>query len=82
MKLLIYVCPTGCGNYYGTSGMPDLSVALTGAKTEDKANISVEESRVGVQGMRHTRAECPDCRQQGKFVERKLIEIDVPAAAL
>lgn len=67
----IYVCPR-CLGYYGASGMPLLEDAGTGPKTEDRHIISKELSRFkeGVAGLRHSRAECPDCRLQGVYIER------------
>lgn len=79
MRIQVYVCPTdGCGNYYGTSGMPDLSKQYTGPKTEDRFQVPLEQSRVGVAGKRHSRAECPDCRQNGIYVDRELRMIVIP----
>lgn len=69
-KINVYVCPTpNCGNYYGVAGMPNLSREFTGPKVEDRAHL---EEATGSQ-MRHTRAECPDCRANGIFVERVLV---------
>jgi hypothetical protein len=74
--LRVYVCPTlGCGDYYGVPDMEDLTTRLTGPKTEDRHIISKEESRVGIAGKRHTRAECPSCRERGEFVQRELVEL-------
>jgi hypothetical protein len=82
VEVKVYVCPTeGCTNYYGASNMGDLSLQYTGVKREDKHLLPAEDSRVGVEGMRHNRAECPDCRQRGVFVERELRTIRLPARA-
>lgn len=79
MQIKVYVCPTdGCQNYYGASGMPDLSEEHTGPKTEDRHQVPLDQSRVGVAGMRHSRAECPDCRQNGVYVDRELRTIVLP----
>lgn len=80
MKVQLYICPTpGCDNYYGSSGMPaDLEDRHTGPKTEDRHQVPLKDSRVGVAGMRHSRAECPTCRVQGKYVDRVLVTVDAP----
>lgn len=70
----VYVCPTpGCGNYYGSSGMPDLSQEFSGPKVEDKA--AYERSH-GSQ-YRCSRAECPDCRLKGNPVQRVPLDVAV-----
>lgn len=76
MKIQVYVCPTdGCMNYYGTSDMPDLTEEYTGPKTENRSQVPADQSRVGIAGARHSRAECPDCRQRGVYVDRELLTI-------
>lgn len=85
MEIEVYVCPTpGCGNYYGAKGMPVLEDHHTGPKTEDRHQIPAADSRVGVMGMRHNRAECPDCRIRGTYVQRQrvTVAVEVPTAAL
>lgn len=48
MNLRFYVCPTpNCGNYYGSSGMPDLATSMT------HGGESNERSRA--------RDICPEC---------------------
>lgn len=77
-QIHVYVCPTeGCGNYYGTSSMPDLDKEYTGPKTEDRHQVPASQSPLGIVGVRHTRAECPDCRQRGIRVDRRLCSITV-----
>lgn len=73
----VYVCPSpGCGDYFGHSGIaPDLSSHPTGPKTEDRHQVTKDASRVGVAGKRHSRAECPSCRERGIFVERQLVDV-------
>ena len=69
--IAFYACPTpGCGNYFGHNDMGELEKAHTGPKTEDRHQISAEDSRVGEAGMRHSRAECPACRTKGIYVDR------------
>jgi hypothetical protein len=59
----LYICPTpGCGNYYGSSSMPDLS-------RERKYSITHRPSG--------TRDECPDCKAEGRTVRRELREVVV-----
>ena len=78
LKVAVYVCPTpGCGNYYGASTMGDLGKQFTGPKVEDRAGLA----RATGSEMRHTRAECPDCRQRGLAVERKLVERTIQVEA-
>lgn len=55
--------------------MPELHKEHTGPKTEDRHQVPVEQSRVGEPGMRHSRAECPDCRQRGIYVDRELLTV-------
>lgn len=76
--LRVYVCPTpGCGDYFGHSGIPaDLARHGTGPKTEDRHIVSAEDSRMGKAGIRHSRAECPSCRERGIFVERQCVELE------
>lgn len=69
MHLQFVVCPTpGCGSYFGSSGMGDMSevVAQKGANFEPR-----DSSRW------HTRASCPNCRQRGLSVQRMLISVSV-----
>lgn len=71
MDIEVYACPTdGCPDYYGTTGMKPLENLHTGPKTEDRHQVSVKASRVGVAGRRHSRAECPSCRSRGVYVDR------------
>jgi hypothetical protein len=70
MIIELYVCPTsGCGSYYGTDGMPDLTV-----KNQHTHGINFE---VIPQDQWHSRAECPSCRARGERVERQLVRIDL-----
>lgn len=74
VPIRVYVCPTpGCGNYFGASGMPDLTTAMTGVRTENRHEY---EQAHGTK-WRHNRAECPDCRANGKEVQRKLVQVNV-----
>lgn len=76
VTIQVYVCPTkGCGNYYGTKSIEslDLHNQFTRPRVEDRAAY---EQAHGTQ-YRHTRAECPDCRQRGVKVERALVFIEV-----
>lgn len=83
MDIRVYVCPTpGCGDYFGHTDMPDLAAATTGPKTEDRHQVSQLESRVNVAGKRHSRAECPSCRERGVFVERILCSISIDVSNL
>lgn len=71
MLIEVYVCPTpGCGSYYGTDGMPDLTV-----KNQHTHGINFE---VIPQDQWHSRAQCPKCRTLGKQVERVKIPIILP----
>lgn len=76
MQIVIYACPTeGCGNYYGSSSARDLTQEITGQFGQNFERRPPE--------MWHSRAQCPDCRAQGKQVERVpvVLNIEVPAAA-
>lgn len=74
----LYVCPTpGCGDYYGSSQMPDLGAEFTGPKCEDRGAL---EARTG-SPYRHSRAACPSCRLRGVAVERALVRVAVPVPA-
>lgn len=74
MKVSLYICPTkGCGNYYGSSGMPDMEQAMTGVRTENRH----EYERVHGTPWSHNRAECPDCRDRGIKVQRKLVTVQI-----
>lgn len=63
-QILVYVCPTrGCGNYYGDQTFrkdrtPDIDVVKS-RRVEDGRRITT-----------HSRVECPDCRANGKRVDR------------
>lgn len=73
-----YVCPTpGCGNYFGSCTMPDLTKEYSGPKTENRHQVPAAQSPVGIEGVRHTRAACPDCRGRGLDVERRLVTVNV-----
>lgn len=79
VNIQVYVCPTpGCGNYYGTKSIEQLNLRdqFTGPRIEDRA------THVQSHGTeyRHSRAECPDCRQRGVKVERALVfmEVELP----
>lgn len=68
-----YLCPTpGCGNYYGSSSMVDLSKEVALGRPEDHVPAN-NPGRIA----RHTRAECPDCRARGQRVERVLVATHV-----
>lgn len=70
----VYVCPTeGCGDYYGTAGMPDLHTRFTGPKSEDQPVLEITSGSP----YRHTRAECPSCRARGRRVERVRMRVAV-----
>jgi hypothetical protein len=73
-KISVYVCPSeDCTNYFGASGMPDLSQQWTGPKIEDRAALEASSGS----GVRHTRAACPDCRARGHEVERRLMVVNI-----
>jgi hypothetical protein len=73
-RIQVYICPEpGCGNYYGSASMPDLSKRFSGPKLEDTHKLAQETGSP----VRHSRAACPDCRQRGKAVERVLVSVDV-----
>lgn len=76
MTIDVYMCPyPGCPDYYGAVGMPDLGSRFTSVMTEERHREPGDPDR-GPQpggipkGERHTRAECPTCRAQGRHVER------------
>lgn len=78
MKIAVYVCPTiGCGNYYGTNGMPNLHEQFTGAKVEDRSALRDASGSP----YRHSRAACPDCRSRGIKVERQLVNVHIATPA-
>lgn len=70
IQITVWVCPTpGCGNYFASSGAPDLSQEKTGKKVEDVAEW---EKKTG-QRHTHMRSACPDCKalRNGLLVDRK-----------
>lgn len=76
MRIEVYACPTlYCPNYYGATNMPDLGSRFTSVMTEERHREPGDPCRGpepdGIPpGERHTRAECPDCRALGVYVER------------
>lgn len=66
--LEFFVCPTpGCDDYFGHNGMKDLGAIFTGPKIEDRPELQ----RTTGSTMRHSRAECPSCRERDHIqVER------------
>lgn len=70
MLIEVYVCPhPGCGSYYGTDGMPDLTV-----KNQHVHGINFEQIP---QDQWHSRAQCPTCRAVGRQVERVKVAFQV-----
>lgn len=68
----LYICPTpGCGNYFGSSSMPNLATSQNHAHAPWSASNAGEYRAVG------TRDECPDCKAQGRTVRRELREVVV-----
>lgn len=64
----LYICPApGCGNYYGSSSMPDLATAQNRA----------HNPRSGEYAITGTRDECPDCKARGRTVRREMREVVV-----
>lgn len=78
MRIQIYVCPNSCGNYYGSSGMPELGSAFTGPKLDDKPALKEATGSP----YKHTRRACPGCRQRGVAIERALVTLDVDISKL
>lgn len=74
MVLTFYACPApGCGSYYGSTNMGDLSKSMTGGRGPNGEFY---------EGREHPRARCPDCfARTGAQVERVLVtaEIETPA---
>lgn len=66
----VYVCPTPDCTDAVVAGPQKLEEIGTGPKMEDKHQVTAEASRMGVRGLRHSRAECPTCRAAGRYVER------------
>lgn len=74
-RIEMYVCPAPeCTNYFGHTGMPDLSTEFTGPMVENKGKLEQETGSPH----KHNRAECPDCRQRGLAVQRTRIVTIVP----
>lgn len=72
-NIRVYVCPTPeCSNFYGCSTMPNLYNEFTGPKTEDKHAL---EKATG-HNVRHTRAECPECRVMRKDSDGKPLQVE------
>lgn len=70
MLIEVYVCPyPGCGSYYGTDGMPDLTVV-------DQHMHGINFEKIP-QDQWHSRAQCPTCRTLGRRVERVKIAFQV-----
>jgi len=81
MTVELYCCPTpGCANFYGAPNLPDLTERLTGVSVDDAA----EYIRAHGTRWKHSRAQCPDCRQRFPpiYVERVRITttVTVPVA--
>jgi len=56
MKVTVWICPSfGCGNYFASSSAGDLGA-------EFNTNQRHEPT--------FSRAQCPDCRRQGRNVQR------------
>lgn len=60
--IIVYVCPAGCGHYYGAPNF-----------RPDKTNLESQQSRRDFSGtvLTHKRIECPNCYAQGKTVRMK-----------
>jgi hypothetical protein len=68
----VWVCPTvDCGNYFAASGLAgrNLNTEKAQARAEDRYDYKLKYGR----DFKHTRANCPDCRQRGLDVERQLV---------
>lgn len=78
-QIAVYVCPTpGCGNYYGTNAMPDLTKEFSGAKLDDAGAIEAK----GQSRFKQSRADCPDCRARGLGrIERVRVNVNVGVQA-
>jgi hypothetical protein len=69
-RIEVYVCPTpDCPDFYGAAGQNDLHERFTGPKAEDRAALRESTGSSN----RHSRAQCPTCRQRGIQVERVLV---------
>jgi hypothetical protein len=73
MVVEVYICPE-CGDYYGVSGMPDLTVVNQHTHGINFEPIPKESH--------HSRAQCPACRSVGKSVERMLVGFEMNLADL
>lgn len=72
----VWVCPAPrCGNYYASSSQADTDLAA------EMQQGRVEDRKVPLTGEykppKHSRAECPDCRQRGEKVERVKVRTTV-----
>jgi hypothetical protein len=74
-QIAVYICPTpDCGNYYGTSLMPDLTKEFSGVKLDDAGSLEAK----GQSRYKQSRAECPDCRACGRGrIVRVLTRVNV-----
>lgn len=62
MDIQVYAC--NCGNYYGASGMGDLSKKYSSARCD---NVYAQEQLTGTRYKRN-RAQCPNCGAQRKLL--------------
>jgi hypothetical protein len=75
-QIRVWVCPTpGCPDFYGDGSRADLTASYTGSKVENKHAEPLHTGPDGEtlpRGIKHTRAQSPTCRTQGRLVERVL----------
>lgn len=75
-QIVVYICPReDCRNYYGASGMSDLSKEFSGPKIEDKHAHAIAHGSEYTKSM----ADCPDCWKEGRGrVARVPVRVNIP----